>query len=115
MLITATVTAVAMEASVRLCLNPIIIPDVVRQSITYANNAFSLGIQDLRCAEVNRGRSPVGGFKGSMKDLRKQPSPSIRSQSDHVPSLAHPRLVVGMRVWLYQHRRRIDLLVCTVF
>jgi len=46
MLITVTVTAVAIKASVRLCLNPIIIPDVLRQSITYANNAFSLGIQE---------------------------------------------------------------------
>ncbi len=28
--------------------------------------------RDQKRSEVNRGRSPVGGFKGSVKDLRKQ-------------------------------------------
>ena len=48
MLFTVTVAAVAIKASVRLCLNPIIIPDVVRLSITYANNAFTMGLQESR-------------------------------------------------------------------
>ena len=44
--------------------------------------------RDQKRSEVNRGRSPVGGFKGSVKDLRKQTSPSIRSQSDVVLTVA---------------------------
>jgi len=48
----------------------------------------------------------VGIDKVSLRDLRKQTSPSIRSQSDHVRSLAHLRLVVRMRVWLHQHPGR---------
>ena len=70
MLITVTVAAVAIKASVRLCINPIIIPDVVRQSITYANSVFSLGFRSPGFSEVNRGWSPVGGDKVSMRDLR---------------------------------------------
>ena len=40
-------------------------------------------------AKVNRGRSPVGVDKVSMRDLRKQTSHSIRSQSDVVPTVAN--------------------------
>ena len=47
-IISLCVTAVAMEASVRLCLNPLIIHDVLGQSITYANSAFSLGFRSPR-------------------------------------------------------------------
>ena len=61
---------VAMEASARLCLYPIIISDVLRESIIRANSAFSSGLQQSRVppsTEVNRGRSPMDGFKESVR------------------------------------------------
>ena len=66
---------VAIEASVRLCLNPIIISDVLRESIIYANSAFSSGLQESQIppsTEVNPVRRFVGVDKVSVMDLRKQ-------------------------------------------